>query len=90
MARSTAPAIGEGQRCGGVAIDQALTTIVVTISPGIAGCFQSVLLATQNNSKHSLTLSAAASAGMLSFAIARLRGSAAWLARASSAAHRRR
>jgi hypothetical protein len=47
-----------------------LTTIVVTISPGIAGCFQSVLLATQNNSMRSLTLrAAAASVGMLSFAI---------------------
>jgi hypothetical protein len=41
-----------------------LTTIVVTISPGIAVCFQSVLLATQNNSMRSLTLrDAAVSAG---------------------------
>jgi hypothetical protein len=55
------------ERSGGVAIDQPLTIIVVTISPGIAGCFQTVLLATQNNSMRSLTLSAAASAGMLSF-----------------------
>jgi hypothetical protein len=45
----------------GVAVDQALDHhIVVTISPGIAGCFQSVLLETQNNNKRSLTLRAAA------------------------------
>jgi hypothetical protein len=54
----------------GVALNQALHHHAVTISPGIAVCFQSVLLPT-HNSKRSLTLSAAApSAGMLSFVIA--------------------
>jgi hypothetical protein len=68
IARNTARPWSVRARCARASrVIRPLTIIVVTISPGIAVCFQSLLLATQNNNMLSLTLMAAAvSAGVVS------------------------
>ena len=66
-----APLLGQGEFARGVALDQALTTMVVTAAPVMPARSHSVLLATQNSSRRSAMLSTrACAAGLSGFGLA--------------------